>query len=248
MKKIHFLWIAAIFLVALAGILSIVPGFRFSIVLCFAFAAFLLLVYLLLRFPTPSRKRLLKILLILVLMGSLAAATTGGFILSAAHPSETVPCRYVIVLGAGVNGTVPSLTLSERIQATYTYLSQNPESIAVLSGGQGSGENITEAECMFRELTKKGIDPSRLILEEQATNTMENLRYSLALLEKRNGSRPNRVGIVSSEYHLFRAGLFAKKLDLDATGIPATTSWVPLRINYYLREIIAVWKYLVLGP
>ena len=248
MKHKNLFLIAAAALLALAGILSIVPGFRFSIILCFAFASFSVLMYFLYQFPTSLTKRLRKILWILLLIGCLAAGTTAGFVVSAAHPADTTPCRYILVLGAGVNGTVPSLTLSERINAAYDYLTANPESIAILSGGQGSNEQITEAACMNRDLTTRGIDPGRLILEEQATNTMENLTYSLALLQEHTGSRPTRLGIVSSEYHLFRASCFAKDLDVEPVLIPAKTAWIPLRLNYYLREIVAVWKYLVLGP
>ena len=93
-----------------------------------------------------------------------------------------------------------------------------------------------------------GIDPSRLLLEEAATSTIENLRFSMDLLQAETGSAPKSIAIVSSEYHLFRACLFAKSLGLDAVGIPAKTAIFPLRCNYYLREIVAVWKYFVLGP
>ena len=149
------------------------------------------------------------------------------------------------MLGAGVNGSKPSLSLQERIQAAYAYLTAHPNTIAVLSGGQGSGEDITEATCMYGELTAMGIDGSRLLLEEKSSSTMENLTFTMELLQAQSGSRPARVGIVSSEYHLFRAGLFAKALGVESVGIPAKTTWVSLRLNYYLREVAAVWKYLV---
>ena len=68
------------------------------------------------------------------------------------------------------------------------------------------------------------------------------------VLEAHLGFRPQKIGIVSSEYHLFRAGLFARELDLDSFGIPSKTTWFALRTNYSLREIVAVWKYLLLGP
>ena len=90
-----------------------------------------------------------------------------------------------------------------------------------------------------------GIDGSRLLLEEKSSSTMENLTFTMELLQAQSGSRPARVGIVSSEYHLFRAGLFAK--GVESVGIPAKTTWVSLRLNYYLREVAAVWKYLVFG-
>ena len=243
-----FYLIAAAVLVALALVLMIVPGFQFSITLCFAFAALLVLMYYLKKFPTPLTIGIFRTICVLLVLGSLTAAVTLGFIVKASHPGQLLPCDHVVVLGAGVRGTVPSLSLRERINAAHDYLIANPDSVAVLSGGQGPGEDITEAACMYRELTQMGIDPSRLLLEEMSTSTMENLTFSMDLLESNTGSRPTRIAIVSSEYHIFRAGLFAKELGLESVGIPAKTSWITLRINYYLREIVAVWKYLILGP
>lgn len=248
MKHPFLLLIAAGALCVLAVLLTAVPGFRFSILLCILGALLLVGIFFLVRSPAPAARRILKVLLILVILGAIAAAVTAGFILKAAHPAQPPACRYLVVLGAGVRGSVPSLTLRERINAAYDYLSANPEAIAVLSGGQGPGEDITEAACMYRELTAMGIDGSRLLLEERSTSTMENLTYSLDILEDTLGFRPRTLGIVSSEYHIFRASLFARELELEPVGIPARTSWLSLRINYYLREIVAVWKYLILGP
>lgn len=239
---------AAALLAVMALLLTIVPGFQFSIVLCLAFAALSVLFYFLLKFPTPLNAVIVKVLCVLLIVGILAAGVTLGFILSAAHPLAAEACDSIVVLGAAVQGTVPSLALQERINAAYNYLIANPDSIAVLSGGQGRGEEITEAACMYRELTNMGIDGSRLLLEQSSTSTIENLRFSLAILETHTGSRPAKIGIVSSEYHIFRATLFAKSLNLESVGIPARTSWFIIRLNYYLREVAAVWKYLVLGP
>ena len=244
----RFLLFAAAGLVLLALLLTIVPGFQFSITLCIAFAALLVLMFFLLKYPMPVTTILFRIICVLLVAGFLAAAVTAGFIIRAAHPEAQPNCDYIIVLGAGVRGTVPSLSLKERIDTAYDYLSAHPHAVAVLSGGQGAGEDITEAACMYRELTKKGIDGNRLLLEENSTSTIKNLRFSMDILETHTGSRPAKVGIVSSEYHIFRATLFAKSLDLESVGIPARTSWFIIRLNYYLREVAAVWKYLVLGP
>lgn len=242
------LLIFAAILVVLAFAMMAIPGFQFSIALCFAFAAVLVLVHYLLRCPSPLGMGILKVILSFLVIGGIAAAVTAGFIVHAAHPAEIPACDYIVVLGAGVRGTVPSLSLQERIHAAYDYLSAHPHTVAVLSGGQGPGEEITEAACMYRELTRMGIAGDRLLTEEKSTSTMENLTFCLELLESETGSRPGRIGIVSSEYHLFRARQFAKSLGLTSVGIPAKTSWFALRLNYYLREIAAVWKYLVLGP
>ena len=246
MKNKHILLYLAALLVATAGLLSIVPGFKFSIILCFGFAALLVGIHFLLKYP--KGKTLCKVICVILLIGVIAAAVTGGFIVSAAHPGELPDCDYIVVLGAGVRGTVPSLTLAERIGAAYDYLDTHPDSIAILCGGQGPGEDITEAACMYRELIEMGIDPNRLLQEDQSTSTIENLTFALDVAEDTTGTRPTKIGIVSSEYHIFRATRFARDLELEAFGIPAKTTWFPLRLNYYLREIVAVWKYLVLGP
>ena len=116
--------------------------------------------------------------------------------------------------------------------------------ICIVSGGQGSGEDITEAECMYRYLTNKGIDPQRIIQEDQATSTHENLTYSMDLIGWEHASS---VGIVSSEYHLYRANLMARKLEMNPIMIPAKTTRLSLRTNYFLREIAAVWYYMIFG-
>ena len=234
-------------LVVLAMGLILVPGLQFSAALCLALALLLTVLYFLHKYATPVTVFLRRLIYVFLILGILAASITEGFIVSAAHPDSQPACDYIIVLGAGVNGSKPSLSLQERIQAAYAYLTAHPNTIAVLSGGQGSGEDITEATCMYGELTAMGIDGSRLLLEEKSSSTMENLTFTMELLQAQSGSRPARVGIVSSEYHLFRAGLFAKALGVESVGIPAKTTWVSLRLNYYLREVAAVWKYLVFG-
>ena len=170
------------------------------------------------------------------------ALVTGVFVYRASLGSPETSCDAIIVLGAGVNGEEPSLSLWERIQAAYDYLEAHPDCVAVLSGGQGDGEDITEAACMFRELTALGIDPQRLILEEQAESTRENLTYSLALLEGYE-----TIGLVSSDYHLCRAGLMGKNLGLSPVGIPAHTTYPHLYVNYFLREIVGIWYYMLFG-
>ena len=235
----------------LLGILIYVflVGYSFSAYICFGIGG-LLICYELLTLLAKKHRRAAKILRIIltccVCVGLAAAAVTGILIIKAAAGTPDTACDYVIVLGAGVNGTEPSLTLRERIDAAYNYLTAHPDAVCIVSGGQGNGESITEAACMYRELTEMGIAPERIWQEDKATNTRENLAYSLDLIDRNTGTRPTRIGLVSSEYHLYRAGLFAREQGLDACGIPAKTSWFSLRLNYYLREIVAVWYYSLL--
>ena len=99
---------------------------------------------------------------------------------------------------------------------------------------------------MFHWLTAHGIDPERIIMEDRASSTQENLEFSLALLEAR-GEKPESLAIVSSEYHLFRAELMAKKQGVTPLGVPAKTGLWALRVNYYFREIFGVWYFLIFG-
>ena len=252
-EKIPFLpgWILAATLFLLGFfVYYCVLGCSFSGQLLWCFGA-LVVVYQLINLLSlkneKAAKLLRRILTVCVCIGFVVAAVTGCFIIHAAFGDAEQDCDYIVVLGAGVNGTVPSLSLWERINAAYDYLSAHPDSIAVVSGGKGNGEDITEALCMYNELTKMGIDGSRVWMEDQATSTFENLKFSMAMIEEKTGSRPNTIGIVSSEYHLFRAGLFADAQNVESLGIPATTTWPHLRINYFIREIIAVWHYIVFG-
>jgi len=184
---------------------------------------------------------------IALVLGLTAMALTCGIILRSSRGTENPEADYLVVLGAGVNGSVPSRSLRERLDSAYEYLLSHPDAVAIVSGSQGNGEDITEAECMYRYLTNKGIAPSRVWKEEQADNTLQNLRYSLDIIEEKTGSNPDKIAIVSSEYHLHRAGMFAGWLGVNAELVPANTGIVPLRWNYYIREIFAVWYYSLIG-
>lgn len=200
-----------------------------------------------------SRKELMlakifnSILSGIVAFGVLAAAITGLFVGTATLGDYEQEQDYVLVLGAKVNGTEPSQILRQRIHAAHAYLVYHPDAIAILSGGQGSDEGISEAQCMFNELTALGVEPQRLWLEEQATSTWENLNYSLELIEQKTGSRPEKIALVSNEFHLFRATTFAQECGVDSVGIPAWTENRLHFVNYFLREIAGVWYYYILG-
>lgn len=163
-------------------------------------------------------------------------------------PDETGEnSEYVIVLGAGVRGTEPSEILADRIQMAAQYLQENPDAICVATGGMGSDENISEAQCIYDHLTVLGIDGERIWLEDQATSTIENFHYSIALIEEKTGKTPERVTVLSNEFHLYRASRMAEDCGLQADFVAAPTSKPLIRISYTIREIFALWKYLTIG-
>ena len=245
---------AGLLLVALPAFLGlllrlIVPSFRFTGWILLGVSCVLLL-YLLIRLLRKTHPKAASILFGLLSAGismGIAAAVITGIPIARAATAVPGACEYVIVLGAGINGSTPSLSLRDRLDAAYTYLTAHPDAICIVSGGQGPGEDLTEALCMYLDLTEKGIAPERIWMEDKSTSTRENIAFSLALIEEKTGQRPTEAGVLSSEYHMYRAKLVAREQGLNAIEIPAKTSWVSLRINYFLREIVAVWYYLILG-
>ena len=156
-------------------------------------------------------------------------------------------CEYVIVLGAGLRGDVPTLSLTNRLEAALEWLEAHPDCVAVVSGGQGPGENMPEGEAMGIWLEARGIEPERIIVEDRSTSTMENLEYSFELIREAGGEPDGNCAIITSEYHLCRAKLMAQSLGVEARGVAAHTSWPSLMANYFIREAFAVTYYRIFG-
>ena len=150
--------------------------------------------------------------------------------------------EYIIVLGAHVQGTRLTLALLERIRRALQYLEENPETKAVLSGGQGEGEDISEAQAMCNYLVEHGIDRERLILEDRSTSTTENLKFSLEII-----GLDHSVGVVTNNFHVFRGTAIGKKCGCkEIYPIPSRyRSW---RLLIYIpREILAIIKDKIMG-
>lgn len=223
-------------------------GHGFLAMVCFCLAALLSIFKVLELLRDHKWARIFhRVLLVLVALGLSVVTVTGGIIAAHCNGDLDVECDYLVVLGAGVHGTTPSLSLQSRLEATADYLRQRPEVICVLSGGQGPGEEITEAQCMYDWLVAEGIPSEQLWMEGKSTSTEENLRFSLDLIEEKTGCRPERINLLSNEYHLYRGKLFASKVGIDAYGVPAKTPYPTLFLNYFLREIAGVWHELLIG-
>lgn len=167
----------------------------------------------------------------------------GSIICNAFSLGTPEDADYLIVLGARIRGETPSLALQYRLDKAYEYLNENKETKAVLTGGQGPGESITEAEAMKRYLLGKGIEGERLVLEDKATDTDENLAYAFKIIdeEKEDAS----ITVVTSSFHVLRSKMIAKDLGREVSGIGART--LPYLIpTYYLREFFAVVEELIL--
>lgn len=227
-----------------------VPGYSFSALVCICLIGLILFYTFMplvgLRFPGFA-KTAISVFSVLLVIGLLVVGVTEAVIIHASFGDPKEQVQYMVVLGAKVNKDGPSVSLWDRICGAYNYMEDHPDVIAVVSGGQGTDEPITEAECMYRELVNLGIDPKRIWREEDATSTWENIRFTLDLIEEKTGQRPEKLGVLSSEYHLFRASLFAKACDVEFVGIPARTSRASQMINHFMREVAGVWHYILLG-
>lgn len=150
---------------------------------------------------------------------------------------------YLIVLGAHVYGERMSSNLKYRIELAKEYLEENPETKVIVSGGQGHGEKISEAEAMYRYLIKNGIAKERIQKEEASVNTEENIKNSIktGALEKKT------VIIVSNDFHVHRAVGIAKKLGLTGVQGLGSKTHPYTSVNCYTREVFAVIKYKVCG-
>lgn len=144
----------------------------------------------------------------------------------------------LIILGARVKGKRPTKALAQRISRAEAYLRENPDTKAILSGGQGPDEEISEAEAMYRGLVQMGISPERLILEDHSTTTKENLFFSRQWI-----GAEDRVGIVTSDFHIARSLAIARESGYTRVwGIPAPLRSVLLP-HYLLREGFALLRY-----
>lgn len=148
----------------------------------------------------------------------------------------------VIVLGCQVKGDVPSLELQRRIHTAAEYLLSHPEAVCIVSGGQGKGENRSEAAVMAEGLQQKGISEDRILLEDQSRNTKENLQNSAQILAE-NGLG-NRAAIVTDEYHQFRAGMLARRAGISSRAVNVDTFFY-IFPACYMRELLAITKDLI---
>lgn len=166
-----------------------------------------------------------------------------GCILSRFYSKGNKNLDCIIVLGAQVKENGPSRVLRYRLDAAYDYLESNPETKCIVSGGQGYNEPWSEAEGMYRYLTEKGIAPSRIHMENQSTNTVENITFSEQFLDK----NMDYVGIVTNNFHVFRATCLAKHAGYQHISGIASSGHPVFLVHNMVREFFGVVKDFLAG-
>lgn len=190
----------------------------------------------------PAVKLILAVVLILVLLfAGLAGTVTAGSrtVMTGEEP------EVMIVLGCQVKPWGPSVLLQDRLDTALALWKEHPDMTVVVSGGQGPDEHISEAECMYDYLTEHGVDKEKVLKEEQSHNTLQNLRYSLALLSEHGFGPETETVVVSNGFHLARVKMLygrtagtTEHLSLAA----APSSDAPARVKMFFREPLALAK------
>lgn len=202
-----------------------------------------------------------------VSVGTVFAACAFVFLITeicigwAAFTARAQAADYVIVLGAKVQGTHPSNSLRARMDRALEYSMEHPNTVLILSGGKGEGEEVSEARVMFDYLQERGVPASRMLLEDQSSTTAENITFSRKVIERqeyykaqaarahlrdkyheRSEGDEIRVGVLTSNYHVFRAKAIAKKQGIwNPVGISAPGDKI-LAVHMWIREGFAVLK------
>ena len=147
----------------------------------------------------------------------------------------------IIVLGAQVRGRNITDSLKRRLDRTLEYLRKFPETRVIVSGGQGPGEEIAEADAMAEYLVQNGVRESRIFKEDKSTSTRENLRFSRKYADVKN----EKIGIVTNGFHIYRASLIAGEEGYkNICAIPASSNPV-YQLNYLVREFFALLQFYV---
>lgn len=146
---------------------------------------------------------------------------------------------YLVILGAGLRGEVPSTALFQRLYTSLEYIKINPNVKIVVTGGKGSGESIPEAEAMKRFLIKHGVSEDLILKEEKSTNTFENMKFTSDIVNKLEKKDNIKITIVTNNFHVLRAKFLAQRQGLKAYGYPAPLH--PMLIpTCFAREYLAV--------
>ena len=201
--------------------------------------------------------------------GVVALAVLCVLVFLGAASSDKKNLDYVIVLGARVKEHTVSNSLKKRLDKAIEYAEENPDTILVLSGGRGPGEDVSEAEVMRQYLEYNGVRPEQLLIEDRSVSTVENIAYSKVVIEEHRNrdkkelvpltrrttsvpyaiapDKPLEIGVLTSNFHIYRARLTAEKWGIENVyGISADSDPV-LFIHLCVRECASIVKDRLMG-
>lgn len=176
----------------------------------------------------------LNIILVVIL---LLQVITSVAIMGMGTNSNTKNYDYVLVLGYQLNHNQMSETLRSRLDKAYQYATDNPRSQFILCGGITRKNTISEAQVMQDYLIQKGLDQKRIIIEDQSIDTIENITNSLQYVDN------NKVLVISSNYHVYRAKMICSKVGIEAKGLGSSAPLllIPNQLLFEKLGIIKMW-------
>ena len=225
-------------------VLMIRSGTTFFVVWFALGAFFLLLGFLVHNHLLEKLPKILRtLLLIAICAGILVLAVCEGFVLCGFSSRAPAGLDYLIVLGAQVREDGPSAVLKYRLDAAAQYLQENNSTVCIVTGGKGAAEPFPEGQGMKDYLVKSGIPEDRIIVEDRALNTVQNIQYSMALMSSPNAP----TAIVTNNFHVTRGLALARGqglTDVYAIAAPSDPLFLP---NNMLREFFGLTKDFLLG-
>ena len=164
-------------------------------------------------------------------------------VISGMHATAPAGMDYLIVLGASVYQDGPSPALTRRLNAVMAVLDDHPDAVIIASGGQGPNEPISEAQCIYDELVKRGVNPERIWLECQSSDTRENLANCMAMIPDPDAA----IGIVTNNYHIWRSLRLARKAGMTRVYGIAAEYTGPTLFHFMIREAVSITVWFLLG-
>lgn len=237
------MFFAGFFLFGNGAVMSLISNFNLGVILTVMAGVFFLLWSIFYkRINSVTKSGWLRTVRLGIISIIIIEALLVGFL---AFYGQTENVKYneeaVIVLGAGVRGDRVTVPLAYRLNAAVEYHKKNPEAVIVVTGGQGYQETVTEAYAMEKYLVRKGVDPSKIIKEERATSTNENMRFTKEILDK-HFEGDYSVVVITNNFHTYRGVQIAKIEGFESVyRKPAGLKWYNMA-PCYLRESLAVLK------
>lgn len=153
------------------------------------------------------------------------------------------PPKTAVVLGCKIYGDKPSPMLARRLDKAVELSKSSPDTIFIVSGEQSAGQDYSQAYVMQKYMVENGVSPSQIILEEDACNTNENIKFSAQIIKEQN-LPADEVAIVTDSYHQTRAKIYSLKYGLTTTVLSSHTPIYLLPVHVF-REVAGIIKALV---
>ena len=241
--KIRILWATLTILCLLYSLMILlVNSGTFSFTIWLILALFFYICFFLSKNKRYKKipKRIRQPFIILITIGIIIFLTCQVLILSHFNDNGIKDLDYIIVLGAQMRDSGPSVIYKYRLDAAYDYLKDNPDTICILTGAKAANEPVSEGEGGKEYLISKNIPKDRLIAESDSKDTVENVKNALSIIDKTSNTKDVKIGIVTSNFHVFRGIKIAQK----ATGheIHGISAYVTPRFlpNNMVRESIGI--------